>query len=280
MQEESRRYWHIPRVPGLEMLRADYTSQVFSKHIHDGYALGVIEKGALRFTYRGQKVLAPAGHVNMVIPGEAHDGSAADSRGWSYRMLYIDSYRLEKASQEITRNASLPFFPAGAVRDPALASAILSLHQETENPAADPLKIESMLCCLLVDLILRHAQRFQKRQQRSPDPSTVEKVREYIEANYSQNILLEDLCKQFHLSPFHLLRSFSSKIGLPPHHYLKQVRVRQAKALLRNPTPLIQIAEACGFSDQSHFNKNFKQITGISPGQYRNFVQENNAACR
>ena len=65
--DQSVKFWSLPQALGIELLRAKYTTQNFSRHIHDGYAFGVIEQGALAFSYRGEHLVAPAGAINLVI---------------------------------------------------------------------------------------------------------------------------------------------------------------------------------------------------------------------
>lgn len=51
--QETAKFWHDPTLQNLEMLRATYVTHTFSRHTHDGYAIGVIEAGVEEFTYRG-----------------------------------------------------------------------------------------------------------------------------------------------------------------------------------------------------------------------------------
>jgi AraC-like DNA-binding protein len=70
-----------------------------------------------------------------------------------------------------------------------------------------------------------------------------------------------------------LIRLFGDATGIPPHAYLRQVRVKRAKALLARGDSIANVAQATGFNDQSHLNRWFKRLLGITPGQYRNSVQ-------
>jgi AraC-like DNA-binding protein len=61
---------------------------------------------------------------------------------------------------------------------------------------------------------------------------------------------------------------FTRHMGLPPHAYRKQQRIHKAKQLLRNRMPISRVAVEAGFADQSHLTRHFKQIVGVTPGQY------------
>jgi AraC-like DNA-binding protein len=57
-------------------------------------------------------------------------------------------------------------------------------------------------------------------------------------------------------------------VGLPPHAYLENIRIRQAQHLLKNGKPIIEAAYETGFSSQSHFTTTFKRLIGVTPGQF------------
>ena len=85
---------------------------------------------------------------------------------------------------------------------------------------------------------------------------------------------LEVLSHLTHLSRYHLVRVFSKSVGPPPHAYLRQVRVDRAKALLAAGCPVAEAAVATGFTDQSHLHRWFKRLWGVTPGGYRQSVQD------
>jgi len=96
----------------------------------------------------------------------------------------------------------------------------------------------------------------------------VRRAREYLEANFSEDVSLSELAAVVSLSPFYLARSFGGDVGVPPHTYLEGVRVRKAREFLDRGRDLVSTALAVGYSDQSHFTRRFKRFLGITPGQY------------
>jgi AraC family transcriptional regulator len=72
------------------------------------------------------------------------------------------------------------------------------------------------------------------------------------------------------LSPNHFGEAFKVSVGMPPHRFLMEQRVRRATALLREEeNSIAEIAQAVGFSSQSHLTVNFRRVTGLTPGQFR-----------
>ena len=268
------KYWRNPNLSDVELLHARYTAQSFSRHAHDSYAIGVIEQGALAFSYRGENWVAQAGQVNLAVPGEAHTGNAATDIGWTYRMFYIDPELMRQVSVAITGcPPHLPFFAAGVISDAKLAGRIRSLHRELEESKTARLEQEEELWALLTALILRHADQHRPLSDPGRENLSVKRVREYMEAHFTDNFSIHDLAEVCNLSPFYLIRAFRASTGVPPHVYQQQIRVRRAKELMAQGYSATFAAQETGFVDQSHFSRRFRQITGMTPGQYRNFVQ-------
>jgi AraC-like DNA-binding protein len=72
------------------------------------------------------------------------------------------------------------------------------------------------------------------------------------------------------VSIHHFARGFKQSAGVTPHHYLTQKRVERAQDLLAHTDlSLSEIAYAVGFSDQSHLARHFRQVLGVTPGQFR-----------
>jgi AraC-like DNA-binding protein len=96
------------------------------------------------------------------------------------------------------------------------------------------------------------------------------RVREYIEAHLGDSMDLATLAAVAGLSIHHFARGFKQSAGVTPHHYLTQKRVERAQDMLANSVlSLSEIAYAVGFSDQSHLARHFRQMLGITPGQFR-----------
>jgi AraC family transcriptional regulator len=96
------------------------------------------------------------------------------------------------------------------------------------------------------------------------------RIGDYIDARTSENITLEAMAAQAGLSVFHFARAFRQSFGMPPHSYLLHRRIARAQRLLQQTElPISEIAVSTGFSDQSHFAKHFRRVTGMAPGQAR-----------
>jgi AraC family transcriptional regulator len=95
------------------------------------------------------------------------------------------------------------------------------------------------------------------------------RAKEMITANLGR-IALKELARECRLSMSHFSRAFHRSLGMPPHRWLMKHRIEVAKEKLHDGRmSLTDVAAACGFSDQSHLTRVFKQTVGVSPGVWR-----------
>jgi AraC-like DNA-binding protein len=95
-------------------------------------------------------------------------------------------------------------------------------------------------------------------------------VTAYIHSNYTSELTLQGLSKQFFISPYYLSHQFKKVTGFTLINYIQMTRVRNAQQLLLyTQMKITDIASNCGFTSFSQFNRVFNRISGCSPSQYR-----------
>jgi len=87
----------------------------------------------------------------------------------------------------------------------------------------------------------------------------------YPERKYS----IDDMAEATFISKYNLTRIFKHEVGLTPHQFQIQNRIRKAQKLLEESATIAEVALAAGFYDQSHFIKHFKKIVGLTPTDYK-----------
>ena len=80
---------------------------------------------------------------------------------------------------------------------------------------------------------------------------------------------LEDMAELACMSKYHLVRAFRREAGLTPHRFQLQNRVRKGQRLLAGPATVAEAAAAAGFCGQSHFDRQFKRLVGLTPAAYK-----------
>jgi AraC family transcriptional regulator len=96
------------------------------------------------------------------------------------------------------------------------------------------------------------------------------RVLAYVEEHLAEEIAVADLANVACLSIFHFTRAFAAAKGVPPHRYVSQRRLENAKAMIAmGRTSLDEIALDSRFSSQSSFTRAFRRATGKTPAEYR-----------
>lgn len=96
------------------------------------------------------------------------------------------------------------------------------------------------------------------------------KAKNSIDKHYHTKITLSSLAAEVHLDPSYLSSLMKKYLGLNYSEYLVHVRMENAKErLIHSRDKISTIAESVGYPDQFYFNKAFKRVNGITPGEYR-----------
>jgi AraC-like DNA-binding protein len=127
---------------------------------------------------------------------------------------------------------------------------------------------ESAFTAMLSTLIMRYGDTPPIPRQVGLQHTATKRACEYIEAHFMRNLSLEELSGVACLSPFHFHRLFLRNIGISPHEYLIQFRIRKARELLLEGNSIAGVALDLGFIDQSHFTRFFKRVIGVTPGRF------------
>lgn len=142
------------------------------------------------------------------------------------------------------------------------------LSPDAEAEARRAMAVEGIILQLLV-LVARG----QKERRRHGEVPWLRKVRELIEEQYLSDFRLTDLAAVAGVHRVHLVREFRRNYGLTIGQRIRGLRFEHACELLsRTDLPLREIASVCNFTDHSHFSKQFKKISGITPAEYRNLI--------
>ena len=101
-------------------------------------------------------------------------------------------------------------------------------------------------------------------------PWQLRRACDFINANLAGDPSISEVAKECGLSSSYFTRAFKETTGAPPYQWLTKQRVERAKELLQDPRrELADIAQLCGFVDQSHFTRVFSRSEGHSPGRWR-----------
>ena len=217
------------------------------------------------FTYRKHEII--------VTPAGVESGWRWHVRS-SVIVVTLEPAKLERFAQTevgiLLADTQLESLPQFEDADICHAGVMLKDALACQERGSD-LIFESLARVFLVKLIQKYGlKEADYAFSRSFTAGHYRRVLDFVSQRYGNVIRVEDMAREAALSPSHFAQLFKQTIGLSPMQFVMSYRVEQArKRLAERDTPLIDIALACGFSDQAHFSRQFKQVEGETPSRYR-----------
>ncbi|MDR6564382.1 MULTISPECIES: AraC family transcriptional regulator [unclassified Arcicella] len=152
--------------------------------------------------------------------------------------------------------------------DPALKLLMYKIFTETKiQDPTSPLSIQGLLLDVLSQMAEGHQSLLHK------NPSWVATINEILNDQFADNLTLGFLSETLNIHPVHLSRDFSKYFHCTFGEYIRKLKVQKSLSLLSDKRKqLTDIAFECGFADQSHFIRCFKQINGMNPSAYRKIL--------
>jgi AraC-like DNA-binding protein len=260
---EVARYIRPAGLHGVEALHASFVTHRYRPHSHPTWTVATVHRGAAEFDLDDTQQRAVSGELFVLEPESVHTGVPAVPGGWAYQVLYLDPAVIGSWAEEgaAPRAARWVVFRDERLRR-SLAAAHAALAAQPPGLGVD----EAVLAA--VDALRPHLTPGPPARRTRPEHAAVRRARRHLEERWAQPVRLEELAAVARLSRFELARTFRAQVGLPPHAFQLDLRVRRARALLAAGEPPVAVAAACGFADQSHLHRVFKRAVGVTPGRY------------
>ena len=251
----------VPDLGGVtEVLHATFTDHAYPPHSHESWTVLIVDTGAIRYDIDRDARRADTRRVTVLPPYVAHDGeSASAGTGFRKRVLYLDAAVIgESLIGKAVDNSTHD--------DPRLRAEVSGLHTGLDR-TRDDLEWETRL-----GRIVRRVQQHlsgKRELDGAPTRPPAHVLREYLDARLSERHRLDDVARRLGWNKTHLIRSFTTEFGIPPHRYLIGRRVEEARRRLLTGQPAAEVALDVGFYDQAHLTRHFRSHLGTTPGLFQ-----------
>jgi AraC-like DNA-binding protein len=258
--------WRSARTD-IESYHAQWLRLDTLAHTHAEYQVLWTLGGAGRYRYRGAWQETGPGAFLIFHPGEAH--ALVPLGHWEFLALHVPP---DLFVDDLAEPDAAPVFLESPSRlDPALTAAFLALHRCLRAPATPAAEDDSV--SRFVDALMPWRVGVANDDGAARPDGVIDAVRKHLEERLGENVSLSVLASRFGMSPAGLCRRFARRVGISPHAYHLQMRLGEAKRLLRSGEAPTEVAAATGFSDQSHLTRYFTRLTGVPPALYARRVK-------
>lgn len=255
----------------------------FPWHWHNEFELGIVAKGAAVINIGSTQYELHSGEGFFINSNILHTAASLDGGVCEINSVVChpravsgstDNIIWQKYVKPLMENQACPGFhltPDERWQRQVIDSLISLWHSAEAEEYGFELHIRNELSAIIL-LLSEHQpvvtrKTFGKAQR---DNARIKEMLTYIQANYGEELTVEDIAFAGAVSASECIRCFRATINMTPIAYLKSYRLQQAALKLQLTTDKISvIAESCGFQEMSYFAKSFKEVYGCTPSEYR-----------
>ena len=281
------RYYKMPENCALfallgEKWRQKYERDIDYLHFHNYLEIGYCYEGDGRMVLGEEEIQYQGGDFTVIPSNFLHTTNSTPGRLSSWEYLFVDVEkliekatagvpgRMEKLMRRINNRATL----VSSEKYPYLGEQIRTIMNIMRGGEAFcQEEAEALMTALLMEVARRNGDGTLGEVKNSggvKSGNLIFRVLDYISDHYSEPLKVGDIAKWAHISETHFRRVFLAHMNMSPLEYINLVRIQAAcEYLKKTDEPVAMIAAKCGFGVSSTFNRNFLQIMGVTPAQWR-----------
>lgn len=236
------RYYQCNKYP-IEFVLSENINKHFDSHNHVGhYVISIVMQGTVAVCLENREVACHRGDVFIIPPYTVH--SVRQGRDACLLSVCIGTAFIEKTDSGTAEGIFRELFEGAA------GEGILGKEQEEKLLAS-----------------VRTVFYVWDKGGKEMDAG-IKVLADRITIHPEHELPIETLAADIFVSKYYLIKKFKRATGMTPHQFHIQNRIRKAQSLLNAEQTISSIAVEMGFYDQSHFDKAFQKIVGISPSEY------------
>lgn len=208
-----------------------------------------------------------AGQGFLISPGRINTYGADQDEPWKYVWLEFDGIQAAGYLDAAGLGVMQPIYqPNNAALADELRDSMLYI---ASHPKASTLHQIGHLC-LFLDTLIRSSSTRRERQGSQLRDFYIQEAVTFMEQNYQRELTMEEVADVCKLNRSYFSKLFKQCKGCPPQEFLIRLRLSKAAEMMKTTSASIgDIAVACGYPNQLHFSRSFKQRYGISPREWR-----------
>ena len=252
-----------------------------SRYLYD-HELVVFTSGTSRVVVGEQSFICSIGDALIIPPGVRHWTRAMHERVERYCIHFDWVQRLPVVKPSYIRESTKSYSPSKCKPAPKWLKIKMPLYVKAIPvqrllPLLEPLiksgnhlpesflKQKGLFLQVLSEM-LSEANPVHPSARGGKSLRLVQALKQRIENDYSQDLSINALAKEFKVTPVHMARAFRMIVGISPLEYIQRLRLEKAyKLLLKSSMNISEVAESVGFNDANYFSRLFRKKMGMAP---------------
>ncbi|MCJ8152313.1 AraC family transcriptional regulator [Chryseobacterium sp. SSA4.19] len=246
---------------GLTFTDTEYTHSFVDWHYHENPYFTFLLQGNMIEGNKKESYDCSAGTLLYHHWEDAHYNLKPEvfTRGFHIEITesWFQNFQLSKDTIEGSFN----------IKNPSLKLLTYQIFKETKlNDDSFALTVNQLLVNIFSQLS-------NQKNNSEKKPAWVKKAHEILHETFTEKLSLHEISKVLDIHPVHLSRDFQKYFQCNLGEYVRKLKVEKSLTILNQYESLSEVALECGFSDQSHFIRCFKDNMGITPLKYRNILK-------
>ncbi len=232
----------------------------FSRHMHQSFEFIAVSEGCMNVTVGEKRKSISKNEIAIIFPNQVHS-MQTEKNSRHTLCIFSDKFvrKFSKKHTDIIPDNNFITLP------PYLAESFCSLNQDAN-------------ICTISGILYMILGLFDSQVTYTPAESLYSedlfyKIFSYI--NSCNNCSMHDLSKHTGYNYMYLSKLFKRVVGIPFKQYINEHKISKACHLLSaTDKSIIELSEECGYNSLRSFNRNFMNVTGVSPTQYRKNIRD------
>lgn len=242
-----------------------------AKHLHNHIELAILLNGRTLAFADDKGGILSEGHAFISFPNQVH--YFADEFGTLEHVLFIFPPNKIPAFNKVF-SKKLPLKPIVEIELEKILPVInIALDAQIKKGQYYETVVENCLSIILAHIF----EKMEFVDVKKRNISAIQAILLYCGENYNEDITLEKIAENTHMSKYYISHIFSKEIGISMTEYINTLRIRDAETMLMNgEMSITDVAFAVGFNSLRSFNRHFFAQTGKTPRQARNTDKNEN----
>lgn len=256
--------YHLQEVGELQALQ----SHTSSRESLVSYLFFTVLSGSGELIYGGTRYSIAQGDCVFIDCRLPYSHTPSPNDLWSLKWVHFYSPMMGDIYEKYIERGGQPVFHPDDID--LYIRTVGSIHAlaETEDHIRD-MRINEKIASLLT-LIMSKSWHPEVNERQGLKKQSLNHIKAYLDEHYKEHISLDHLANTFYINKYYLTRVFREQFGTTILSYLDHTRVTHAKQLLRFTDMTVEeVGREVGIDEAGYFNRVFKKVEGIAPGEYR-----------